>query len=398
MSSEVEESPIRALKSEDDRFAVLAIQGDLRDLIVAGLRRNYLQTGRFTKDARLVSHQALATLAYTGVAGAVGGANAATAPTVYLASAAPESLMRIGSGLGSAVMGSNGIVKQAPFIPINSAVFGTIPLLALQVTSTAMTMHEFETLNAKIDDLKREVDSVLARIEASAIADLLTSVAAIDEISDQYALSGSFSTDMIVRLAIAEREIRSLSARYEQLATNGPSIKDSSGSDLSRANLDAHCAILASISVLRVQQLRVSLAWQEDPLFAEVAVHRLEDSTRSAIALWETLLHRSDELREEIERVRGDADAAPIRVKVADALKKSAQHRIQELQSSYTMLLESEKRIIEAFYPLIAAAKATLAQIEDGAPKSSPGAMVVAWEDESGAHSIVTGDLGVDLR
>lgn len=84
---------------------LIAITGHTRDAIIASLMNSLATTGKYTPDARAVSSQVLGSTASTVTAVASTAASAAIAPTLFMATANPATLMQLGSGVGSAVMG-----------------------------------------------------------------------------------------------------------------------------------------------------------------------------------------------------------------------------------------------------------------------------------------------------
>ena len=97
---------------------LIAFTGRTRDALIASLTNSLAATGKYTPDARAVSSQVLGSTASTVTAVASTVASATIAPTLFMATANPATLMQLGSGVGSAVMGASGIAAQAPFIPV----------------------------------------------------------------------------------------------------------------------------------------------------------------------------------------------------------------------------------------------------------------------------------------
>ena len=67
-------------------------------------------------------------------------ASSLLASNVFLATANPATLMTIGTGVGSAVMGSSGIIAQAPFVAASSALLPVVaPVMLFMTVSSAIT-------------------------------------------------------------------------------------------------------------------------------------------------------------------------------------------------------------------------------------------------------------------
>ena len=111
----------------------------------------YLTTGNYAPDARAVAPQGAMAAAFAGSAVAGTGLSAQFSSSLFMATANPATLMQLknGSGYLAAVMGPNGIVRQAPFIPIASSLPTVLPLAALQTLNTAMMMQQFQQVDRK---------------------------------------------------------------------------------------------------------------------------------------------------------------------------------------------------------------------------------------------------------
>lgn len=272
-------------------------QGQLRDLMVSSLKQTYLATGSYGSDAVAVSPQGAMSLASIGSSAGVGTISALTSPTLFVATANPDTLMRIGGGVGSAVMGAKGIVAQAPFVAVPSAMVTVGPLLAIQAINTAMMMQQFQHIDRKLDVIKSTVDRAIARAEATHAGELLSASGIVDEIYGQYDAEGAFSTDMLIRLGLAERDVRRLTARFVQLVDANEVLLTKSPEDLQQANYDAHSAMLSSFLDLRISYLRLCVDLQENPKSMQVSMGSLKTKIDDSIELWERLLHRSADIK-----------------------------------------------------------------------------------------------------
>src|SRR5699024_4558591 len=115
-----QEVQVRNLGAKGSELAVFEFQGQLRDLMVSSMHEAYLTTGNYAPDARAVAPQGAMAAAFAGSAVAGTGLSAQFSSSLFMATANPATLMQLknGSGYLTAVMGPNGIVRQAPFIPI----------------------------------------------------------------------------------------------------------------------------------------------------------------------------------------------------------------------------------------------------------------------------------------
>lgn len=106
-------------------MALLAFNGNMRDSIIDNFNKHFIIEGDHIKNGGVASPKTILSLLGTGT-GAIGLAGAASGQ-LFMATANPATLMSIGNGVGSAVMGASGIVSQAPFLPVAGAL---MPVLA----------------------------------------------------------------------------------------------------------------------------------------------------------------------------------------------------------------------------------------------------------------------------
>lgn len=393
-----EESPqevlVRRLGAEGSELAVFEFQGQLRDLMLTELREGFLARGSYLPDAKAVSTQGAMSIAVAGSAIGATALSAHFSSTLFMATANPATLMTIGNGVGSAVMGSTGIVRQAAFIPVASSLPVVAPLLAIQALNTAVMMQQFKQVDQKLDTIQRTLDRAIARIEATHAGELLAASMIVDEVYRQYEIEGAFSNDMIVRLALAERDVRSLASRFRQLveARGGTNVEDLG--EVQQANYDAHSAMLASFLDLRIAYLRVCLDMQENPKSVNSSTERLKDRIDDAIDFWQHLLERSRVLKDEIRDLE-------VRLRDMNWAKRnlpaffggegvSAERELDHLNAAYTSTMESEREIMEGFHSLIDAAKKTRRTLDSSSSGEASSPTLVYWRDEAGEHSFVT--------
>lgn len=383
-----QEVVVRRLGRDGKELAVFEFQGKMRDLVLERFRESYLATGSYAHNSRAVSPQNAAAVAVAGSASALGGASAALSSTVYLATASPSTLMSIGAGVGSAVMGPTGIVAQAPFIPVPIALPLLMPMMALQVMSTSVIMREFKRVDQKLDAVKASLDRAIARIEATHVGELLAASRVVDEVYLQYDADGRFSTDMLTRLAIAERDVRALAMRYRQFVEKRDTTDVQDLDDVKRSNYDAHAAMLASFMELRVAYLRVCVDMQENPRSVEASVDRLKHRIDDGIEFWQTLQDRSLVLKEEIRELEMKLQAMNWAERNIGGRGSQLDKDLARRRAAYTSTMESEREIMEDFHALIRAARETRAALD--APETGDSATLVYWNDEAGEHAFVT--------
>jgi hypothetical protein len=387
-----QEVTVRRLGKEGAELAVFEFQGKLRELMISSLREGYLTTGNYVPDARAVSPQGALSLAVAGAATGATALSAAFSSTLFMATANPATLMTLGNGVGSAVMGAGGIVGQAAFIPVASSLPVVAPILAVLALNTAVMMQQFKQVDRKLDTIKSALDKAIARSEATHAGELLAASRTVDDVYCQYSLEGSFSNDMLMRLALAERDVRALSARFRRLVEGRSATNADDPTEVQQANYDAHSAMLASFVDLRVSYLRVCVDMQENPKSVASSMEHLKSVIDDGIVFWQQLQDRSRELKDKIGQLEAKLQeknwaARSLPLGEGATLEK----KLTNLKDAYTATMESERAIMSEFHSLIESARTTRKALETSGPTygtTSP--TLVYWKDETGEHSFVT--------
>ncbi|TLP92119.1 hypothetical protein FEF26_15070 [Nesterenkonia salmonea] len=278
-----QEVTVRRLGTEGSDLAVFDFQGELREKILSNLRESYLTTGSYVPGAKAVSPQGAMSIAVAGAATGATAVSGAFSSTLYMATANPTTLMSLGNGVGSAVMGAGGIVSQAPFIPVASSLPIVAPVLAIQALNTAVMMQQFKQVDRKLDSIKTTLDEAIARIEVTHVGELFAASRVVDDVYRQYGLEGSFSNDMLMRLALAERDIGGLAMRSRLLVQARDVTIIDEPTKFEQVKYDDHSAMLASLTQLRISYLRVCVDMQENPNSVNSSVDELKCSIDEGI-------------------------------------------------------------------------------------------------------------------
>lgn len=296
-------------------------------------------------------------------------------------------------------MGATGIISHAPFIPVASSLPVVAPILAIQALNTAAMMQQFEQVDRKLDHIKSQLDSLIARIEATHAGRLLAASETIDEIFQQYEIEGQFSTDMIMRLAVAERDVRSLSIRFRQLTesiTDGDFAVPDADEKIQQANYDAYAAMLASFLELRTSYLRVRVDMQENPLSVNMSTEKLKERIDDSVGFWERLLTRSESLKEMISETESElADMSWSERNLPGGRASRMEQQLKQLRKAYTSTIESQMGTLHNFSSVIHSVKQVRDAFEEVRPDPESSPTLVYWEDETGKHSFVTDKLGI---
>lgn len=360
-------------------LTIYEFTGEIQKRILDRLNMEYLSTGKYVKDQISVSPSILTSMM---VAGGVAGTaiSASLSSSLFMATANPATLMKIGSGVGSAIMGSSGIVGQAAFLPVASSIPVVAPLMAMQVISSVVMLQQFNSIDKKLNKIKGSIDKMIARQEVTKVAELLAAVAMVDEIFLQFGQTGYFSIDQLIRLALAERETMVLVRRYQMLKE--PGVNNSSTNDY--VNYDTYCTMLASFLNLRVKYLRTCVDVQENPQFIRHSSKNFETLLNHVISLWDELLHEADKIQEEIDRRKEKLN----QLKNIDLINKNKlDNEIKNFERKYTAALEIENVIMKDFYSLMDIMK----QMPE-TPSLQALPTLVYWRDNEGEHCIATNE------
>lgn len=363
---------------EQIEITVSEFNGEIQHKILESLTTEYLMTGKYTKDQMSISPKILSSLMLCG--GAAGTAlSAAMSTSLFVATANPATLMQIGQGVGSAVMGATGIVSQAPFIAASSTMMPVIaPVMAMQALSTVVLLQQFTKLDKKLDTIKASIDKMLARQEVTKVAELFATVHIVDEIYAQYDKTGSFSTDMLIRLALAEQTAMELSRRYVMLENSG----DGDIRDNAFDSHDTYCTMLASLLELRIKYLRTCVDVQENPQFVEDSSKAFSDLLKADIILWDGLLNKSTEMKDEIKALEDKLESAnPLQ-------KMNIQKDLKRKTELHNAAIAKERAIISEFLLLIDSAK----KLSDITSTQGNVPTILYWCDNNGEHCIAANE------
>jgi len=362
--------------SVGNELIVSEFSSEIQKGILDKMNLEYLATGKYFKDQMSVSPKVWSSLVVSGgVAGTA--VSSAMSAKLFMATAPVSSLMKLGSGgLSTAVMGSKGIVRHAGFLPVSSSFATVAPLMAMQALTTVAMLQQLSAMDKKLDAIKVSIDKMMARQEATKVAELFAAVRVVDEIYAQYGQAGRFSTDMLIRLALAERDAAILSRRYEILENAA----DAGGFN----SYDTYCTMLSSFLNLRVKHLRTCIDVQENPQFVRRSSESFRTLLQDNITLWDALLNKSEAMKKDIE----EAEAQRVNAK---GLQKIAQlaggKELAQKKDKYHATVENERAIMKDFLILVDSAK----QLSDTADTQEL-PTVLYWQDGEGEHCIATNE------
>ena len=209
-------------------------------------------------------------------------ASSLAAGNVFLATANPATLMTIGSGVGSAVMGPTGIVSQAPFVAASGALMPVMaPVMLFATVSSVMICGQLDRAQRTLGRLYEVVERVRRLLDAEDYARFETASERIDEIRSEFEDCRRFASDVPDKLARIDYDVGVLRSKYGRMTTGVVDSEDAAREAVSHLNR----FFLASLHEIQIDVLQLYLALQNDPDVVE---------------------SREARLREKIERYGGD--------------------------------------------------------------------------------------------
>ena len=374
------------IKLEPQSMQLLEINGEGREQLIQKLSQNYLNTGRYTKKQMSISPSVMSSLITTSGLGLTA-LSKNFSSKLFMATANPDLLMKLSSGgVGSAVMEGGRIARQSGFIPVASSLPIVAPLITMQAMCTIVIMEQFKVVNKKLDIIQKEMNQILLRQEITSIADLSSAIDIVDELYTQHSTIGHFSQDMIIRLALVERDAGKLKARYEIL----DSINENTASEYK--NSDAYFTLLSSLLLLRIKYLRLCLDTQENPEFIKYSKDNFQNILDHTISIYGNFRNRSKAISKKLIDLEENSDNK----KTLGKLPKFMVHdtKKENIKEEYISMLEIENKINEDFGSAVQEMK-KLQKVDN---INNPATNLLYWEDITGTHCIATDEDVLSLN
>lgn len=370
--------------------SIIRFEGELKRQLLEHYRSTYSQLGRYSSDSHAVSKQTGKSLAYAAAGTGVIGLANATSMIMYMPTVPAHWLTPMADGgLSTMIHGARGIVAHGSFMPVPLAASVVPPLAAMQVMQSAMIMSEFKKLQSKLEDIERRLTSLLMRDLAADIGVLDASMSLLEELHEQYELSGMFSVDALTRLSQVEFNIVALLGKYTQLTDTNSLDPYAKKEEVDESILNMRQRLLFSFLQLRAAHLRVFVNMQENPAYVERSMAKFCEIASSNIERWQKLLHGSEEIAErELESqslsLFGSRKEPPKEIKHGDAFIRT---------------LQAEKELLEEFTPLITRIEDFLTEARKPETEKKNEQILVYGRDESGNEfSFYTSELPSMLR
>ena len=297
--------------SESRDFGIVNLGSEFSGKVRELIDKNTLTLGKPFRSGGVLGTTCLPVL---GAGSAV--TSSLAAGNVFLATANPATLMAINEGVGSAVMGSSGIIAQAPFIAASTAILPVVlPVMFFMTVSSMMMSVQFDRLQSSLDRLADMIKEVLKREVAEDYGNTLSAVTRLQDISSEFDVSKKFTDEMKIRLALVERDLSAMRHKYEILTGERLSAEgttegiDSVELRLKMAPINQHLYALSDVASVYADRQRLRLALQDNPdnvAQSVKALNRKVQTTRQRLAdLLEKnpLVQYQDELKRTLEHM-----------------------------------------------------------------------------------------------
>lgn len=372
-------------------MALLAFDGKMRDKIIENFNQHFLIEGDHIKNGGISSPKTMLSL-LGGSASSLGLAGI-TSGQLFMATTNPATLMSIGNGVGSAVMGTSGIVAQAPFLPVAGALMPVVaPLIAFQALSTITIMKQFENVNERLDKIQSIVETILYRDEATFVGEVISASNRISEIENQFHICNQFTEDMIFRLALLEDKINPIFERYKYLYKNQSINIDTALHELKLQQTDAYMAIVTSILDIRIDLLKMKINIQNNPGYMEAAAKTFVDKIDDYKQLWATIQNGSSEINKVKDELKAAVSGMNWWKKNMPSWLLGKRGNRKENENKANELEKEALRHKAVFDEPIEFAMEFSESIKLSESKMS----LIYWKDDLGEHSYYTDDLLIE--
>lgn len=378
-------------QTDKAEMALLAFDGKMRDKIIENFNQHFLIEGDHIKNGGISSPKTMLSL-LGGSVGSLGLAGVASGQ-LFMATANPATLMSIGNGVGSAVMGASGIVSQAPFLPVKGALMPVAaPLIAFQALSTITIMKQFKVVNERLDKIQDTLNTILYREEATFIGEVISASNRISEIENQFHICNQFTEDMIFRLALLEDKINPIFERYKYLYKNQSINTDTALRELKLQQTDAYMVVVTSILDIRIDLLKMKINIQNNPGYMETAAKTFVDKIGYYKQLWTTIQNDSSEINKVKEELKAAVSGMnwwqknmPSWLLGKREKRKENENKVNELEK------EASRHKVVVDEPIEFAM-----EFSESIKPSESKMSLIYWKDDLGEHSYYTDDLLIE--
>lgn len=315
--------------SGEESGAIVVHSQQTRDLVLRALESDSL-------DTQCVHDGHISSFLWDQLSGSAGIINASVQSGQLLQIVGrPELLEGIKQGAMNILRDSGGLMTgtvvsetsmkiagQLRFSPASCAPV-VAPLAVWQVLHAIAGVAHLQKINARLDSLQRGIERLTFRLQAQTLGQIAAAVATLEELNIQFKTTGTFSQDMVVRLALADRDIqtalseqRLLVQRFTELG--GRILRQTDGKD---GAVKANQILKEEASEFLLDAKILTAAAKASLLSSQSWLrHDLEHNPRH-------VAHRLRDLNEELEQMHTLFDPLTI----VDELDQHAKDCIEEL-------------------------------------------------------------------
>lgn len=351
---------VQLVRLDGEQLAFFDLGSKLSSALRKELDQGLIETGRPCVSGGPLGHACLP------LAGAGAGvATSLAAGNVFVATADPATLMRLGRGLGSAIMGPAGIVGQAPFVPAGGAIMPVVAPVLLLTTFSSMTMAiRFDRIEKTLAELAEALNHLLANRIAEDAARFLSAWERLSDIREEYSKGPGFTEEMKVRLALLERDVNVLRHKHHVLATR--TVASVVAAKLSKT--DQRLFVASSIADVQVDQLRLLLALQDNPADASRRLSALQKKVDVYENDFRSLAEKNEEFKTGLRRS-------------VEQMSWWARHVLREDKALKEVLREVDGNVGQG-------ALNEPAGVEQPAVDPAEGYSILFWRDKDGAGEL----------
>ena len=211
LRQEVPQDPVGQVLTHEQHGQVAVV--DLGKQVSDTLREAWPAQGPFQAAGVIESNWLLPLLGAGSTA-----ASSLVAGNVFIATANPATLMTLGTGVGSAVMGSSGIIAQAPFVAVSSALIPVVaPVVLFMTVASAITGARLDRVQRALGALSESLQRVRHLLEIDDFARFESAAEHLDDVGTQFEHGQRFSPGMKIELISARRDVKWLRRKFGHL-------------------------------------------------------------------------------------------------------------------------------------------------------------------------------------
>ena len=260
------------------------------------------------------------------------------------------------------------------------------------VVNTAVTMRQFQAVNAKLDTLANTLTNLLVRVDITQIAGLIAASKTLGDITEEYGELGHFTPAMIARFAVAEQALMAVARRQEMLLLSAESRALDTEVPIDDVIRDVNAAGLAYITEVQVHALHLALALQESPARVATRAQQLTECIAHTTERWSELKNLSDKVKATIASLE-ESDQKKSWGERGKERFSGQTHDFPALKERREKILENEKTLIDEHGSKLEAFKDLSQSLRE---QQDSRATLVYWRDEAGEHSFLTEQLSID--